>query len=195
MFWHCGCEKVATANEWFTWFSVASSIIWISKIKTSVSAFNEDVEALRCEPVKSLHVNSYHKCQRRGRSYFHKQTSHRLEWNVIWIICSRCEIVAVPHRGNVWHSCYLKSNKVFLNFICVQISLIYSHCIFSYHCAGYVCVCVFALQKDTAYCTACSKNEFLEAYKSCWMRWRAQARNDGGGGGAAEGEEGGCCTL
>lgn len=61
--------------------------------------FNEDVEALRWEPVKSLHVNSYHKCQRRGRSYFHKQTSHRLEWNVIWILYSRCEIVAVPQCG------------------------------------------------------------------------------------------------
>lgn len=37
-----------------------------------------------------------------------------------------------------------------------------------------------------AYCAACSKNEFLEAYKSCWMRWRAQGRNDG-----RAGEEGG----
>ena len=44
-------------------------------------------------------------------------------------------------------------------------------CVFNCHRAACVyvgvCVCVFALQKDTAYCTACSKNEFLEAYKSC----------------------------
>lgn len=54
----------------------------------------------------------------------------------------------------------------------------------------WLCARLFALQKDTAYCSACSKNEFLEAYKSCWMRWKAQGRNDG-----RDREEGGCYTL
>lgn len=47
-------------------------------------------------------------------------------------------------------------------------------------CCWCLCTCLsqFALQRDTALYTACSKSEFLEAYKSCWMRWRAQDRND-----------------
>lgn len=39
-------------------------------------------------------------------------------------------------------------------------------------------------------CSACSKKEFHEAYKSCWLRRRAQDRNDG-----REGEEGGRFIL
>lgn len=39
-------------------------------------------------------------------------------------------------------------------------------------------------------CSACSKKEFHEAYKSCWLRRRAQDRNDG-----REGEEGGGFIL
>lgn len=46
---------------------------------------------------------------------------------------------------------------------------------------------VFALRGDTALCTACSRSEFLEAYKSCWMRWRAWDRNDGRDGGVRGG--------
>ena len=45
----------------------------------------------------------------------------------------------------------------FTGSVCLQLSL-FLLCVY---------VCVFALQKDTAYCTASSKNEFLEAYKSC----------------------------